>query len=499
MVPAFFANLLVLTFALCPVPGLILGGPWLLLSPVLALGVFPFLDLLLRPTKSEATRGKPTPLLYLYLPYHAVLILWGAERVKELPATSPTLWLTAFSIGIVTGGIGITFAHEWVHKLKPAQKLFGEWLLVWVGYGHYATEHVYGHHKHVATFEDPATARRNEWIQAYIPRALVQVWQSAFRIKPKRTLLHGLATLIVAAAITALYGTSGLTLFAIQAAVAVLLLASIDYIEHYGLIRKKSGDGRAESVKPHHSWDSDSLLMGEVLIHIQRHADHHMRPLKAYPDLELLSTAPQLPTGYAGMIWLAWWPHLFFRVMNPRLDHSLKPFRPNAWSEKIELDVQASRASAGIQLRYRLHATDPALLASLIPTKTSEPGTRRDELWKTTCFEAFIGQKNSEAYFEFNASPAGDWAWYAFEGYRNGMRKPELAANAAPKLLERRLTADRFEMTWLIPYAALGAAKHTTLSPTAVLDHGGDLAYYSIKHAGNEANFHLRESFIVRI
>ncbi len=497
--PASLANLLVLVFALSPVPGLILGGPWLVLTPVLALVVFPFLDLVLPRVNPEPTRGNPSPLLYLYLPYHAALILFGAARVHELPGNSPALWLTAFSIGIVTGGIGITFAHEWVHKLKPVQKFLGEWLLVWVGYGHYATEHVYGHHKHVATFEDPATARRNEWIQAYIPRALYQVWRSAFRIKPARTLLHGLTTLIIAAAITAAFGTSALVLFIVQAGVAVLLLTSIDYIEHYGLERKKSPDGRPESVKPHHSWDSDSLLMGEVLIHLQRHADHHMRPLKPYPELELLGTAPRLPTGYAGMIWLAWWPHLFFRIMNPRLDHRLKPFKPNAWSGKIDLDAQASRTSTGIQLRYRLHAADPTLLASLIPAETAEPSSRRDGLWKSTCFEAFIGVKNSKAYFEFNASPAGDWAWYTFDDYRKGMRKPELAAGAEPKLLESRRTADRFEITWLIPNAALGGISPDSVAPASVLDHHGDLGYWSTKHAGSVADFHLRESFIIRI
>ncbi len=307
------SQLLILFFALTPLPGIFWDGPWYLLSPLCAFVIFPLLDHLLPRAKSSPGKsGQPTPLLYLYLPYHSFLILMGANSTK--------VWMNALSIGIVTGGIGITFAHEWVHKLKPHQKLYGEWLLVWVCYGHYATEHVYGHHKHVGTREDGATARKNEWLQAFIPRALFQVWRGAFRKKPLRTFLEGLTSLGIAMAIGLFFGVSGVIFFFAQSAVAVLLLTSIDYVEHYGLERKLSKDGRPEGVKPVHSWDSDTLLMGELLIHLQRHADHHMRPLKPYPELELLADAPKLPTGYAGMIWLAWWPHLWFRVMNPRVE-----------------------------------------------------------------------------------------------------------------------------------------------------------------------------------
>ncbi len=314
-------QLLILFFILTPLPGLIWGGSWIYLTPALTLVVFPLLDLVLPKVKlSTASRtASASPLLSLYLPYHAALIVFGAHSVRALGWNDSQLWLSALSVGIVTGGTGITFAHEWVHRLKPTQRLYGEWLLVWVGYGHYATEHVYGHHKNVGRREDPATARKGEWLQLYIPRALFQVWRSAYRIKPNRTIAHGLVSVVIAAGIAAAFGLSGLLFFFAQASVAVLLLTSIDYIEHYGLERKILPDGKAEGVKPWHSWDSDSLLMGELLIHLQRHADHHMRPLKPYPQLELLPDARKLPTGYAGMIWIAWWPHLWFRIMDKRI------------------------------------------------------------------------------------------------------------------------------------------------------------------------------------
>jgi alkane 1-monooxygenase len=318
------ATFLILAFALSPLPGLLIGGPWIALTPALAFVVFPFLDLVLPRAKSAPTGGASTPLLFLYLPYHAILILLGAAKAEHLAWNSALFWLSALSVGIVTGATGITFAHEWVHRRKPVQRLLGEWLLVWVGYGHYATEHVYGHHKNVGTREDGATARKGEWLQAFIVRALIQVWRGAFRIKPTRTILHGLATVAIAGLIYTFFGVGGVLFFFVQAAVAVLLLTSIDYVEHYGLERKRSADGRTEAMKPTHSWDSDSALMGELLIHLQRHSDHHMKPLKPYPELELLADAPRLPTGYAGMIWIAWWPHLWFRVMDPRIEGALR-------------------------------------------------------------------------------------------------------------------------------------------------------------------------------
>lgn len=316
--------ILILFFALAPLPELLWGAPWYGLAALFAFIIFPILDHVLPRSKNlrSVPPPKPTFLLYFYLAYHPLLIILGARSAHALPIDGLSFWLSVFSVGVVTGGIGITFAHEWVHKLKRHQKLYGEWLLVWVGYGHYATEHVYGHHKHVGTMEDGATARKGEWIQAYIPRALIQVWLGAFRKKPTRTLLHGFTSLLIALGIGFFYDRSGVIFFFAQAFVAVTLLSSIDYIEHYGLERKRTPDGKVEAVKPKHSWDSDTALMGELLIHLQRHADHHMHPLKPYPELELLAEAPRLPTGYAGMIWLAWWPHLWFKIMNPRISQS---------------------------------------------------------------------------------------------------------------------------------------------------------------------------------
>lgn len=317
----FLISSLIAVFILTPLPGLYYGHPWNLAQPIFAFVLLPILDLILKsPTDPVHSHHHETPMLYAYLPYHAFLILAGVASTRSFDWRTADFWLNAFSVGIVTGAIGITFAHEWVHKLSARQRLYGEWLLVWVCYGHYATEHVYGHHRNVGTREDGATARKNEWLQTYIFRALYQVWKSAFRIKPTRTIIHGLASIIIAGGIGFFFGKMGLAFFLVQSAIAVLLLTSIDYVEHYGLERKKTADGRTESMKAWHSWDSESYLMGELLIHLQRHSDHHMRPTKPYTELVFVPEAGKLPTGYAGMVWIAWWPHLWFKIMNPKVD-----------------------------------------------------------------------------------------------------------------------------------------------------------------------------------
>ncbi len=97
------------------------------------------------------------------------------------------------------------------------------------------------------------------------------------------------------------------------------LLEVVNYLEHYGLLRQKREDGRYERCLPEHSWNSNNVASNVLLYHLQRHSDHHANPTRRYQALRHVDEAPQLPTGYAGMIVLAWIPPLWRRVMDPRL------------------------------------------------------------------------------------------------------------------------------------------------------------------------------------
>ena len=121
------------------------------------------------------------------------------------------------------------------------------------------------------------------------------------------------------AALAIVFGPVVLPYLLIQAVLGFSLLEVVNYLEHYGLLRQKSEDGRYERCRPEHSWNSNNVASNVLLYHLQRHSDHHANPTRRYQALRHVDEAPQLPTGYAGMIVLAWFPPLWRRVMDPRL------------------------------------------------------------------------------------------------------------------------------------------------------------------------------------
>jgi alkane 1-monooxygenase len=119
---------------------------------------------------------------------------------------------------------------------------------------------------------------------------------------------------VLAALSFAVSGRAGIVLFSIQALMAVLLLETVNYIEHYGLSRKKG-----ERVNTSHSWDNDAWLSNAFLFNLQRHADHHAHPERPYEALRPTASSPQLPCGYSALVVLALCPPLWRAVMHPRL------------------------------------------------------------------------------------------------------------------------------------------------------------------------------------
>ncbi|MEM7190499.1 MAG: alkane 1-monooxygenase, partial [Pseudomonadota bacterium] len=237
----------------------------------------------------------------------------------------------ALGLGVATGGIGITYAHELVHQRNRWEKWAGEALLVTTTYGHFATEHVFGHHITVATPADPVSARRGESLYAFmlraVPGSLISAWKidRDRLIKRKLPLWHrsnpfwryGLGAAACYAFAFAMVGWWGVALFAIQSAMAIFQLEAVNYVEHYGLQRQYKGNGKFERVGPHHSWNASHRFSNWLLINLQRHSDHHFRPDRRFPLLQHYSwsEAPQLPLGYALMIAIATNPPLWFWVM----------------------------------------------------------------------------------------------------------------------------------------------------------------------------------------
>ena len=322
--------------------GHVLGGLWHWLTPLIVFGVIPLLDHLVGVDKRNPYPDKPSEtsgvtvsqlITWLCAPIQIALVFWGGGVIASGGLDwLETLGLTV-SVGICSGVLGINAAHELQHRVTHAREVWlSRLILLTVGYMHWAIEHVIGHHRHVATPQDPATARFGESIYRFLPRTIAGGFQSAWRLEaqrlardkcpplsPRNRIIHyGLVQIFFVALLVKICGWPALPYWLIQSALAVILLEIINYVEHYGLRRQRRGQGYAP-VEIRHSWNSSHWLTNHFLFNLQRHADHHYRPGRRYPYLRHFDDSPQLPTGYAGMILLALIPPLWRHVMDTRV------------------------------------------------------------------------------------------------------------------------------------------------------------------------------------
>jgi alkane 1-monooxygenase len=233
----------------------------------------------------------------------------------------------------MVSGIAINTAHELGHKRDRLERWLSKIALAQSGYGHFFVEHNRGHHVRVATPRDPASARLGESFWAFLPRTVKGSLISACELEPewlarddrawwsiRNNVLNAWAmTFVLFAVLTAVFGPVVLPYLLFQMFLGFPLLEVVNYLEHYGLLRQKRRDGRDERTRPEHSWNSNNVASNVLLYHLQRHSDHHANPTRRFQALRHFDEAPQLPTGYAGMIVLALVPPLWRRVMDPRL------------------------------------------------------------------------------------------------------------------------------------------------------------------------------------
>ena len=243
-------------------------------------------------------------------------------------------WGIVLSMGLICSILGINIGHELGHRTDRFSQFLAKALLVTSLYTHFFIEHNRGHHRNVATPEDPATARKSEWMQVFYFRAVFMAWWSGWKLEAQRLRRQGnsvfhwtnefiqlqLIQWSLLAAVVYFTGWEVGVAWFIAGMFGGFLLEVVNYIEHYGLQRKKESEHRYERVQPHHSWNSDHILGRIMLFELTRHSDHHHQPHKPYPLLDSVDNAPQLPTGYPGMMVLCLVPPLFFAVMNPRLE-----------------------------------------------------------------------------------------------------------------------------------------------------------------------------------
>lgn len=332
MLATLFGVLFLAFFTLMPLQWVELGVPWA--SIAVAFVAIPLIDAAVGHPRPRT--GPPAPIPFvrwiprLQLPLQAVLLIGAVAVAPGLPIGQ--LIVFALAVGTVTGGMGITIAHELGHRSSPLDRVIARALLVTVAYGHFFVEHVRGHHVRVATPEDPATAPRGMSVYRFVPRSVVGSFAHAWRLErmrlersgrsawhPANWVLSGSLLSAVLLAVTWwVAGPSGALLFALQAVWAFVLLEIINYVEHYGLQRRRV-EGRYEPVREEHSWNADFTVSNWVLFNLQLHSDHHAHMNKPFEQLRTVADAPQLPAGYPAMVLLALVPPLWFAVMDRRL------------------------------------------------------------------------------------------------------------------------------------------------------------------------------------
>ena len=314
------------------------GGWWTYAPLAVVFVIVPILDLLSGTDEARESRDVEQTLWFrlvtwAWVPVQVGLLAWVLAAAGSGRLAPFELLGAALSMGATAGAIGITFAHELVHRHGRFERALGEILLASVSYTHFAIEHVHGHHRHVGTPLDPATARFGESVYRFWPRTIFGGIASAWRIERERLarrmrstwspsnrmLRYALTQALLYPAIWLAFGGTGVVVFAGQALTAIALLETINYVEHYGLTRREIAPGEYERIGPHHSWDSAYRVTNHMLINLARHSDHHLLASKRYQSLDLPEQAPQLPAGYGAMLLLALLPPLWFRAMDPRV------------------------------------------------------------------------------------------------------------------------------------------------------------------------------------
>ena len=272
--------------------------------------------------------------LYLWPAYQTLYIFCGIYFLKNESSLLHFI-LGCVSIGIITGGFGITIAHELVHRPIKWQRGLGVWALALVNYAAFRIEHVHGHHRNVATPEDPASAQRGENIYFFIPKAIIGVIRGAKKIEDIRIsrlqtsalnklFLHRINqyffySMALTLIFYALFGFYGVFFFLVQSIVAISLLEMVDFIEHYGLERKKLSTGKYEPVGPWHSWDTNFFMTNTSLYNLGKHAHHHQIASLSYQNLTNTPGAYNYPFGYSTAVLIALIPPLWRKIVDPLL------------------------------------------------------------------------------------------------------------------------------------------------------------------------------------
>lgn len=316
-------------------------------SPLIYAFVFvPVLELFLKPDTQNLSAAEEEMvrkdkiydvLIWLVVPFqYAALVCFLYVVSTHAHETIDLVGKTAV-MGLLCGTFGINVGHELGHRTNRFEQRMAQALLLSSLYMHFFIEHNKGHHKHVATPQDPSSARLGEPLYLFWLRTVSGTYKSAWHIANEETRKKGhvafslhnemlqfqLVQVLFVTLIFFFFGALATTLFVAAAVMGFLLLETVNYIEHYGLQRKQIAEGKWERAMPAHSWNSNHVIGRVMLFELSRHSDHHYLASRKYQILRHHDNSPQMPTGYPGMMLLALMPPVWFWVMDKRVKEYL--------------------------------------------------------------------------------------------------------------------------------------------------------------------------------
>ena len=317
-------------------------GIWTYLPMFFAFVIIPVLELFFKPnsknlSEEEKHIAKNDPyfnwVLYAIVPLQIGFVILFLIVIQEELSTFDLIGRIS-SLGVLCGILGINVGHELGHRTNRFERFLGEILLLTSLETHFLPYHNSGHHYNVATPNDPATARKDEWLFFFWFRSQIGSYIQAWKIEANRLkknsrnffsisnkmIIYTFVQIIVLAIIYKIFSLDTMLAFMLASLIGILMLETVNYIEHYGLCRYIKENGNYERVQPHHSWNSDHIVGRTILFELSRHSDHHYKASKHYQLLDSTTNSPQMITGYPGMMLLALIPPLWFKIMNKQLE-----------------------------------------------------------------------------------------------------------------------------------------------------------------------------------
>jgi alkane 1-monooxygenase len=205
--------------------------------------------------------------------------------------------------------LGINVAHELIHKPQYIHKWFGRRLLEFSSYGFWEWQHLFYHHKNVGLHEDPATAPLGMSIYEFVPRSIYGTIVQAWKHDPQKFMLSLCNTLMIQIFLYYVFDFQVLKFYCQSAFFSIIFLEMINYLEHYGLLRKPT-----EKVTEIHSWDAPYSWSSLFLFKLPFHADHHINSYKSYTELKIRESSPKYIISYPVLLLVSLIPPLFFYI-----------------------------------------------------------------------------------------------------------------------------------------------------------------------------------------